>query len=93
MEGGETTDLPFEWMISRVCEEFNCLPSAALKEIMNDPAQMAIDIIELRAYSRAKELLDNARDSKDIPDNPMIDRVFEIQAELLKRRWENGRSS
>lgn len=93
MEGGEATDLPFEWIISRICEEFNCLPSAALRELMNDPAQMAIDIMELRAYARTKEAIDNAHSDKDIPASPMVDQVFSIQAELLKRRQTNGRNS
>ena len=85
MEGKES-DYPFEWFISRVCEEFNCLPSQAVRELMTDPAQTAIDIMELRAYVKAKEVLDNAKNQKDIPDSPVIDRVFEIQAEILKRR-------
>lgn len=69
-----------------MCEEFHCLPSQAVRELMDDPSQIALDIMELRAYARAKECLDNAKDPKDVPDHPMIDRVFEIQAELLKRR-------
>ena len=93
MEGGEAQDLPFEWIISRICEEFNCLPSAALRELMNDPAQMAIDIMELRAYARTKEMLDNAQNKADVKNTPMVEKVFEIIAEREKRRRENGRSS
>ena len=82
---------PFEWVVSRVCEEFNCLPSQAIREIMTDPSQMAFDIIELRSYARAKEILDNAKDAKEIPDSPAIDRVWEIyhiveDRELLERQ-------
>jgi hypothetical protein len=55
---------------------------------MNDPAQLALDIMELRAYARAWEILKHAKDEKDIPNSPMIDRVFEVQFELLKRRKE-----
>ena len=53
---------------------------------MNDPSQMAFDIIELRSYARAKEILDNAKDSREIPDSPAIDRVWEVQHELLGRQ-------
>lgn len=42
--------------------------------------------MELRAYARAKEAIDSAKDDKDIPDHPMVDRVFEIQHEIKKRK-------
>ena len=87
MEGEEVSP-PLEWTISRVCEEFHCLPSEAAREIMEDPAQMAFDIMELRAYARAKEALDNAKNSKDVPKGVLVDRVWEIEHELLKRRKE-----
>jgi hypothetical protein len=92
---GERVSPPPEWVVSRVCEEFNCLPSQAVRELMNDPSNLALDIMELRAYSRAKEALDNAEKPDDVPNHPMIDRVFEVQYELLKRRkeGENGRDS
>lgn len=60
---------------------------------MNDPAQMAIDIMELRAYARTKEMLDNAQNKADVKNTPMVEKVFEIIAEREKRRRENGRSS
>lgn len=81
---------PFEWLVSRVCEEFHCLPSEAVNELMDDPSHMALDIIELRAYAVAKNMLDKAQSDKDIPDGPIIDRVFEIQAEVLKRKRGEG---
>jgi len=49
---------------------------------------MALDILELRAYARAKELLDNSKDRKDVPDHPMIDQVFWVVKELSDRRKE-----
>jgi len=93
LEGDYGADLPFEWIISRVCEEFNCLPSAAIREIKNDPAQMVFDIMELRAYANTKEMLDNSKDKMDIKHTPMVEKVFEVVNELVKRRRENGRSS
>ena len=77
---------PFEWVVSRICEEFHCLPTAAVTELLDDPTGMAMEILELRAYSRAKEALDNAKSKNDVPDSPMIDMVMEIQAELVKRK-------
>lgn len=57
---------------------------------MDDPSRMALDIIELRAYARAKDALDNAKRPEDVPSNSSVDKVFEIQAELMRRkRGEN----
>ena len=47
---------------------------------------MALDILELRAYARAKDALDRAQSDKEIPNGPVIDRVFEIQAEIHRRK-------
>jgi hypothetical protein len=33
-------------------------------------------------------VLDNARDEKDVPDTPMLDWVFRVQQELMRRRRE-----
>ena len=54
--------------------------------------QLVFDILEMRAYQRTKETVDNAKKPQDIPDSPMVDQVFLIQAELLQRRREHGRS-
>ena len=48
--------------------------------------QMAFDIIELRAYARAKHILDNAKSEKDVPVSGIIDQVWDIQAEIFKRK-------
>lgn len=70
-----------------MCEEFSCLPSAAIEELL-DSDRLVLDIMELRAYARAKESLDNAKDEKDVPDHPMIDQVFLIQHEIMRRKRE-----
>ena len=77
---------PFQWLISRICEEFHCLPSEALTELLDEPRGMALDILELRAYARAKEAMDNAKRKEDIPDSPMVGQVWEVQHELMRRR-------
>jgi hypothetical protein len=70
-----------------VCEEFQCLPSQAVAELeAND--ELVFDVMEARAYSRTKSALDNARDEKDVPDTPMLDWVFRVQQELMRRRRE-----
>ena len=53
---------------------------------MNDPSQMALDIMELRSYARAKEILDSAKKTEEVPKSKAIDRVWEITHELIERR-------
>ena len=61
-----------------------------MRELMNDPSEMTLEIIDLRAYAHAKEQVDSAK-LKDLPkNNKLIDRVFEIKHELLKRRREGS---
>lgn len=55
---------------------------------MDDPSQMAFDIMELRAYAAAKEALDNAKKESDIPKSPMVEKVWEVIGELVKRQKE-----
>lgn len=85
---GDSVSPPFEWVISRICEEFHCLPTQAYKELMIDPLNMAIDIMELRSYANAKEILDHAKSESDIPKSSAIEQVWMVQHELLKRRRE-----
>jgi len=40
--------------------------------MLDDPSNMALEIIELRAYARAKELIDTTEKQDDLPNNPMI---------------------
>ena len=75
-------------MISRICEEFDCLPSVAIEE----PLELVLDILELRGYARAKELLENCEDEGDLPNSPSIDLVWMVQHELMRQKKE-GRSS
>ena len=86
MEG--ESNPPFEWVVSRVCEEFGCLPSEALRELLDEPRGMALDILELRAYARTKEQMDHAKEQTDMPSGPMAEWVWKIQAELHRRRKE-----
>ncbi len=64
------------------------MPSEAMKEILDDPSQMAFDIMELRAYAAAKEALDNAKRPEDLPTGPMVEKVWIVQHELVERQKE-----
>ena len=90
MEGAQA---PEQWLVSRVCEEFGCLPSEAIVEIEEGPTQLVLDIMELRAYANAKQVVDQVYEAAkraaqtggempDVPETPMIKRVVEIMREL-----------
>ena len=51
---------PFEHFIGRLCEEFCCLPSQAYREWRRCPAGFLEQIVEFRAYARAKGRYDAA---------------------------------
>lgn len=73
----------YEWVVSRVCDEFKCLPSMAIRELEHDPA-LVFDILELRNYASAKAALDHAKDKSDVKVTPTVQMVFDVMAELMK---------
>lgn len=42
--------------------------------------------MELRSYSRAKELVENAKEEKDLPKSPWVDLVFEIETAIIREK-------
>lgn len=72
-------------MVSRVCEEFGCLPSRAVAELMEHD-ELVLDVMESRAYARTKEQMDGASNEKEMPTGPMVRWVWEVEHELLRRR-------
>lgn len=68
-------------LLSRVCEEFGCLPQAAARELECDPDHLALQILDLRGYIRAKRTFDGARDKTALgegwdenPYSPLVER-------------------
>jgi len=57
-----------------------------LREFLDDPRGLALDIMELRAYARAKDALDNAKKEEDIPKTAMVEVVWQVQHEIMKRK-------
>lgn len=74
------------WWISRLCEEFHCLPSAALAEWQRAPDGLLEEIVEARAFAAAKGVVDRAKDKMEIPDTPMTALVQEIEFALARER-------
>jgi hypothetical protein len=77
---------PLEWVVSRVCEEFGCLPTRALWELEHEPDGLALTIIKLRAYAATKAAIDRATDEKEIPKGALADLVLDVTTELVKER-------
>lgn len=67
--------------IGRYCEAFGCVPSAAYAEWLRSPVGFLDEILEARAFTQAKSLVDRARDDKDLPDHPMIQLVKDVMQE------------
>lgn len=81
---------PLALWLSRICDEFHCLPSEAYREWLTTPCGVIEDVLEAKGYASAKDLFDHAKSRKDLPDHPMIDLVAEtdldLAAEELERR-------
>lgn len=76
---GESVEPPEEWVISRMCEEFDCLPSAAVRELDEGDIDLIRTILEMRSYAHAKGQVDRATKQSDLKMTPAIQRVFEIE--------------
>ena len=75
---------PFEFWIGRICEEFHCLPSEAMREWRTSPAGFLEDVMEARAYAQAWAMVDGAKSAKDIPSSPLTDLAITIRRELAE---------
>jgi len=64
-------------MVSRLCEEFHCLPTVAEKLWLDDPQDTAIQILELRAYANALRAYTQADGKIDkLDESPLMDQVI-----------------
>lgn len=91
MEGAAA---PEAWGLSRICEEFGCLPSEAIRQ----PMPTTLAIVDLRAYARAKAALERweadarpAREKGDPPSGPMVDAVRANRTALVRNMAAEGR--
>lgn len=83
----EETECVRLWTISRLCDEFRCLPAQAERLWLDDPGDTAIQIVELRAYAaalRAYQQVDGKIDKLD--ESPMMDRVLDNIFALHRER-------
>lgn len=83
LDGREGGRYPREWYVSQICQEFHCTPEEALRQ----DALLAMDIMELRSYAKAKAILDSAETEEQAARAPEWgrDKVMQIEAELFGR--------
>jgi hypothetical protein len=73
--------------VGRLCEEFQCLPTEAWRELRRLPAGFLETIIEYRAYARAKAMVDAADTAdarKRLPSSPLIGMAQEFDMRLAE---------
>lgn len=70
---------PEAWLVSRICDEFNCTPDVARQLNAVD----VFEILDLREFARVKVAVDRAENQKDMPDSPLVEIIGEMH---LKRR-------
>ena len=84
--------LPETYYLSRICEEFGCLPSEAERELRRQPVGWLEEIIEARHYAKAKSVYDKAENKSAVTkDDPLMRLVEEneyahAKAHILRRR-------
>lgn len=70
---------PDEWVISRVCEEFGVLPSAAIEELEKDTDYMISTILTMRAFATTKAACDAAKTLADRPTGELALMVTQFE--------------
>lgn len=73
------------WVISRVCEEFNCLPDAARAALEDDTNGSIFQIMQLRSLANAKQRIDGV-DGKNMPTDATAQRYLQLQMELVGKQ-------
>jgi len=76
--------MPVIWWVSRLCEEFHCLPSQAWREYQNLPSGIIEEILEARQYVSVRNAYEQATDTAKLPQSEMLDLVREIDFSLAQ---------
>lgn len=67
------------WLLSRICEE-RLAPD--LVTAAHQPIGLVLEVLEARAYARAKQAVESAKKAGDVDGNdPMVQWVMQLQAE------------
>lgn len=80
--------MPYAFWVSRMCEEFQCLPSQIEAEIGRLPAGFLDDVIEARRFAEYKAAYD--RDPQTVAQEGLGALVYEIDFDLAQEEITNG---
>jgi hypothetical protein len=61
-----------------------------VQEIEDGDVDLLLTIFEMRTYVRAKEMVDNAKKKSDLKITPAVRRVFEVEAEAIRRERDKA---
>lgn len=78
---------PEEWTLAVMSDWFPTTPLFG-GTLLDWPYAVVSGIAELRSFAQAREAVRQAKSLDDAPDGPMVDWVFKVQKELLRRRAE-----
>jgi hypothetical protein len=74
--------MPWEWLISRIAEEFHCTPSVAEREWERDPVLVG-RILEMRGFVAAKQHIDQSKTWDDLKVTPNVALYMQIEYALM----------
>ena len=79
------------WIISRIAEDFHCLPHVAERWLLDDPNDTAIRIMELRNYAAAFRSYQAADgDIKKLEATETMDLVIDNVFRLKQESFAEG---
>ena len=73
---------PFEHYIGRLCEEFQCLPTDAWREVQRLPAGFLETIVMFRRYAEAYHIFEQS--PKELPEMAYMDDVITHAHQLVE---------
>ena len=79
------------WLISRICEDFHCLPDQAEALWLDDEQGRVAEILTLRSYALAKAEYDMVGGKiEQLDRSPVMDEVIQNYFRLQKRSHADG---
>ncbi len=88
LSGDPDAAAPYAWLVSRVCEEFHCLPKDAETAIEEDEEGLIFEVMDLRALAATKREFDHAVEQGKTIDqpSPMMRELMQLEYALMQER-------
>lgn len=83
MKGHEP--LPEVAWVARICEEFHCLPTEAIREIRRAPDGLIAQVIDAKHFMATFAMYEAAEHKDHLPKTPMLELLQEIEFEEIRR--------